>query len=166
MSAALVCAVAAAGDAVPLQGAAPVRTFAGAAAAPGRLLVQFKPSAAATARLQARIPLRGLQLERLVGKHQGLAVGRAAAAAAGGRRQLAAATGDVPPDATLLFSITDGKSVQEKIKELRGNAGDAGSGCVWGAHRAWARRVRLSFSAGGVHKPQLQPLQKRRGRQA
>ncbi len=128
--AALLCAAAAAGAAAPLpQEAPPVRTSdASSFAAPGRLLVQFKPSAAATARLQARSPLRGLQLERLVGKHQGLAVGRAAAAA-GGRRQLAAATGDVPPDATLLFSITDGKSVQEKIKELRGNAGDAGSGC-------------------------------------
>ncbi|PSC74254.1 subtilisin-like serine protease [Micractinium conductrix] len=104
--------------------APPVRTFDGAAllATPGRVLVQFKPAAAATARTQARSPLRGLQLERLVGKHQRLAVGRAAAAAAGGGRQLAAASGDVPSDATMLFSITDGKSVDAKIKELRGNS--------------------------------------------
>ncbi|PSC68607.1 Extracellular basic protease [Micractinium conductrix] len=108
--------------------------------AAGRLLVQFKPSAAATARLQARSPLRGLQLERLVGKHQGLAVGRAAAAA-GGRRQLAAATGDVPPDATLLFSITDGKSVQEKIKELRGNAAIAAAEPDWARWLTGPQRV-------------------------
>ena len=136
--------------------APPVRTFDGAAllATPGRVLVQFKPAAAATARTQARSPLRGLQLERLVGKHQRLAVGRAAAAAAGGGRQLAAASGDVPSDATMLFSITDGKSVDAKIKELRGNSGGVKSarsirGLV-GSTGTGATRVRGCMGADGV----------------
>lgn len=106
--------------------------------APDRVLVQFKssPVAAAAAATQAAQPLPGLQLVRLVGEHHRTPVpppaapGVAAAAAASGRR--------VPPNAHMLFQITDGMSVQAKVAQLRANPGEraggweADAGCLQG----------------------------------
>ena len=114
------CADGASGD-----GAAPAPAEAPAAvggAHPTRVLVQFKAAAAATARAQAAQPLKGLQLKRLLGKHQGVDV-RAASAATAGRGPPQA----LPADGVYLFEITDALPVKDKIKELL-----ATSGKCWG----------------------------------
>ncbi|KAL4421685.1 hypothetical protein ABPG77_010629 [Micractinium sp. CCAP 211/92] len=93
------------------------------AAAADRVLVRFKsnPQAAARAAAQARAPVvPGLQLARYAGRHHRQAVppgssGTLVAAAAGG----SSSAGSVPADATMVFTITDGSAVQEKLKQLR-----------------------------------------------
>lgn len=96
--------------------------------APGRVLVRFKdsPAGAAAAKAQASRPLAGLKLKRLVGKHHARPVGSDHAAALGGGRALRASAPapSVPSDALMLFEITDGKSVPEKVKELMVSPGE------------------------------------------
>lgn len=93
--------------------------------APGRVLVQFRqtPAGAAAARAQARSPLlSGLQLRSLHGKYQGVSIPKGGGGAAGAAIAAAAAAkpaADVPGDALMLFAITDGSSVQDKVKALR-----------------------------------------------
>ena len=99
-------------------------------AAPGRVLVRFKqtPAGARLSAAQAQRPLPGLQLRRLVGKrHTTRVPGRPAS---GSVAAAASSTGStsLPPDAVMLFSITDGSSVEEKVAQLRANpGGGAGS---------------------------------------
>ncbi|KAI7838225.1 hypothetical protein COHA_007972 [Chlorella ohadii] len=87
--------------------------------APDRVLVKFKttPVAAAAAAMQAVQPLPGLQLVRLVGEHHRVPVPPPAApgvaAAASGRR--------VPPNAHMVFRITDNSTVASKVAQLRAN---------------------------------------------
>ena len=87
------------------------------------MLVRFKatPAAATVASVQAEAPLPGLQLQRLVGDHHAVSVpvpaaGRASVASAGSSHRL-------PSDAIMLFSITDGTSVQAKVAELLAHPG-------------------------------------------
>jgi hypothetical protein len=78
----------------------------------GRVLVRFKRTAAAAALAEQQVtrPVRsGLRLERLVGK-----------------RQREALTGKLPADAIMLYSITDGKSVQETVAQLNLHPGQEG----------------------------------------
>lgn len=72
--------------------------------AKNRVLVTFKqtPTAAGVAAAQARSPLPGVRLARLVGKHHKLRVPRAGAAAGAS----AATLSSVPADATMLMEIT------------------------------------------------------------
>lgn len=97
-------------------------------AAPDRVLVQFKPTAAgaATARAQASSPLLpGLQLRSLHGKYHGVPVPKGSisdgvgAAASVATAAAAKPSGDLPADALMLFTITDGSSVGDKVKALR-----------------------------------------------
>ena len=95
--------------------------------ADGQVLVRFKTgtAAASVASAQAEAPLPGLQLQRLVGDHHAMSVptpgaGRASVASAGGGHRL-------PSDAIMLFTITDGSSVQAKVAELQAHPGV----CVW-----------------------------------
>lgn len=106
------------------------------AAAADRVLVRFKsnPQAAARAAAQARAPVvPGLQLARYAGRHHRQAVppgssGTLVAAAAGG----SSSAGSVPADATMVFTITDGSAVQEKLKQLRAHPGWGGGGMMDG----------------------------------
>lgn len=89
-----------------------------------RLLVRFKSSkaGAAAAARQAQSPVvKGLRLVRFSGKHHRQAVppAGAAAAAAGG-----AATASIPADATMVFQITDGSDMQDKLRQLRTHSGE------------------------------------------
>ncbi|PSC71786.1 peptidase S8 [Micractinium conductrix] len=88
--------------------------------AKNRVLVTFKqtPTAAGVAAAQARSPLPGVRLARLVGKHHKLRVPRAGAAAGAS----AATLSSVPADATMLMEITDGKSVSDKIRQLKAHS--------------------------------------------
>lgn len=118
----------AATDALPPSGDAegPVDHWQGRPqAAPGRVLVRFKqtPAGARLSAAQAQRPLPGLLLRRLVGKrHTTRVPGRPAA---GSVAAAASSTGStsLPPDAVMLFSITDGSSVEEKVAQLRENPG-------------------------------------------
>ncbi|KAL4457641.1 hypothetical protein ABPG75_012506 [Micractinium tetrahymenae] len=92
-------------------------------AATDRVLVRFKstPQAAARAAAQAATPVvPGLQLTRYAGKHHRRAVPRGssgpAVAAVGGS---GGGTAGVPADATMVFTVTDGASVGEKLKLLK-----------------------------------------------
>ena len=71
--------------------------------------------------MQAEAPLPGLQLQLLVGDHHAMivptpAAGRASVASAGSSHRL-------PSDAIMLFTITDGSSVQAKVAELQAHPG-------------------------------------------
>lgn len=95
--------------------------------APGMVLVRFKqtPRAAGAAAVQASQPLPGLELKRLVGRHQGVRVG-ADFRHASGRGSLQRTLKEIealPPDALMLFSITDGSSVPTKVAQLKAHAG-------------------------------------------
>jgi hypothetical protein len=119
-------------DALPPTdtGDGPVRHWQGRPqAAPNRVLVRFKqtPAAARVSMAQAERPLPGLQLRRLVGKRHttrvpGAAGGGAAAARTSSSSSSSSST-SLPPDAVMLFSITDGSSVEEKVAQLRANPG-------------------------------------------
>lgn len=109
----------------------------------GVVMVRFKQTASgkAKAAAQAASPLPGLQLKRLVGKHHTVRVPPAGKAGKGGAAGAAAAGGGgtgLPTDSLMLFSITDGSSVESKVAELRGNPGPC-----QGAPRRHARRVVL-----------------------
>ena len=98
--------------------------------APNRVMVRFKqtPAAARISAVQAQRPLPGLQLERLVGKHHTLQVppaggGGGSASGGGATTSSAGSSTLLPPDAVMLFSITDGSSVQTKVAQLRANPG-------------------------------------------
>ena len=118
---------------------------------PNQVLVRFKqtPGAAAAAAAQADRPLPGLQLQRLVGKHQATQV--PAPAKPGGAAAAAAANHTLPADAVMLFSITDGTTVPAKLAQLRANQGergaeqrrgDAGVGTCCACHKQGLWRVR------------------------
>ena len=100
-------------------------------AAPNRVLVRFKqtPAAARVSMAQAERPLPGLQLRRLVGKQHTTRVPGAAGGAAAHSTSSTSSTSSstsstsLPPDAVMLFSITDGTSVEEKVAQLRANPG-------------------------------------------
>ncbi len=91
------------------------------------VLVRFRqsPRAAAAAAAQASRPLPGLELKRLVGKHQDVHVGRDFEHASGhGSLQRALSQSEpLPSDALMLFGITDGSSVPAKVAQLKGHAG-------------------------------------------
>lgn len=119
-------------------------------AAPDRVLVRFRstPHAAARAAAQAGAPvLPGLQLARFAGKHHRQAVPRrgdvSVAMVAGSS---AGSTGSVPADATMVFTITDGSSVQEKLKLLREHPGS----CRWGEACAPCRGAPLASACPAV----------------
>lgn len=93
---------------------------------PGRVLVQFRqtPAAARIAMAQARSPLAGLRLHRLVGKRQGVpGRGSGALVAAAAAANSGTASASVPADSVMLFNITDGSSVEEKVAQLLNHAG-------------------------------------------
>lgn len=122
---------------------------AGAAAAPelsGRILVQFKatPTGAAVATAQAVQPaVPGLQLQRLVGEHQNVAVPQPSAAGGGPMAAAASVSSTaLPPGAVMLYSITDGSSVAQKVAELRANPGEAVKRCWEGCWRGCRSRRR------------------------
>ncbi|KAL4426150.1 hypothetical protein ABPG77_007432 [Micractinium sp. CCAP 211/92] len=89
------------------------------------VLVRFRqsPRAAAAAAAQASRPLPGLELKRLVGKHQDVHVGRDFEHASGhGSLQRALSQSEpLPSDALMLFGITDGSSVPAKVAQLKGH---------------------------------------------
>ena len=95
--------------------------------APNFVLVQLKPAAAAAAATAgaAKGPvLPGLQLTSFVGEHQGIKV-----PASGGPAVAAAAVAKAPANAVMKFRITDGSSVEAKVKQLKANPG-AGAAAV------------------------------------
>ncbi|KAL4437461.1 hypothetical protein ABPG75_004600 [Micractinium tetrahymenae] len=86
-----------------------------------RLLVRFKSSragAAAAARQVQNPVVEGLRLVRFSGKHHRQAVPTAGAAAAAAGGPLAG----IPSDATMVFKITDGGDMQDKLRQLRAHA--------------------------------------------
>lgn len=134
----LLSALAAAANPAPLPppDAAPVRRWKEGApqAAPGRVLVRFKqtPAGARLSAAQARRPLPGLQLERLVGRHHTLqvpAAGGGGSSSGGATTATAAATtatspaASLPSDAVMLFSVVDGSTVEDKVAQLRAHPG-------------------------------------------
>jgi len=96
----------------------------------GQVLVKFRSDAgsARVAAAQAQTPvLSNLRLARLVGPHQAtqvLSTGAAASLAGPGGR----VSSSVPSDALMVFTITDGSSVQDTLAQLRTNPGKSG-GC-------------------------------------
>ena len=109
-------------------------------AAPGRVLVRFKqtPAGARLGAALARRPLPGLQLERLVGKHHTLQVPPPGSGSTSGGATISTAgtttsgsSPSLPSDALMLFSVTDGSSVEAKVAQLRANPGGAGSLQAW-----------------------------------
>ncbi|EFN54517.1 hypothetical protein CHLNCDRAFT_135242 [Chlorella variabilis] len=72
---------------------------------------------------QARSPLAGLRLHRLVGKRQGVpGRGSGALVAAAAAANSGTASASVPADSVMLFNITDGSSVEEKVAQLLNHA--------------------------------------------
>lgn len=96
--------------------AAPLPEFAD-----GQVLVQFNPKARVSAASVNSID--GLKVLRTVGGPPvaGLGGSAASAAAAGGTSTVSAGT-------VVVFSITDGSSVEDKIKELSSNPGEGEEG--------------------------------------
>lgn len=89
--------------------------------APRTVLVQLKPASAAAAASAsaAKGPvLPGLQLVSLTGEHQGTKM-----PAGGGPAVAAAAAAKAPANAVMKFRITDGSSVEAKVKQLKANPG-------------------------------------------
>lgn len=128
------------------SGAAAAAAAAGPAAATGRkrapkyapksVLVRFRsaPAAAALAAAQARAPVvPGLHLDSLVGEHHQRVVPSGPAAAAA-----ATAAAPLPAGAVMRFRITDGSSVEAKVKQLRANPGGS---VVGSGGRRWAVRT-------------------------
>ena len=139
--AALAAAAATAPPLLTSEGA-PVRRWKEGApqAAPGRVLVRFKqtPAGARLGAALAQRPLPGLQLERLVGKHHTLQVPPPGSGTTSGGATISTAgtttsgsSPSLPSDALMLFSVTDGSSVEAKVAQLRANPGGAGSLQAW-----------------------------------
>lgn len=83
----------------------------------GQVLVRFSQSAEKRRRLLATQPpaaLAGLSLVQYVGRHHQKVPPLPGAGAAA----VAAAVAASPPDATILFAITDGSTVQQKVAQL------------------------------------------------
>ena len=105
--------------------------------APNFVLVQLKPAAAAAAATgAAKAPaLPGLQLSSFVGEHHTIKV-----PASGGPAVAAAAAAKAPANAVMKFRITDGSSVEAKVKQLKANPG-AGAAAACHLSRCVAHSV-------------------------
>lgn len=89
----------------------------------GQVLVRFSQSAEKRRRLLATQPpaaLAGLSLVQYVGRHHQKVPPLPGAGAAA----VAAAVAASPPDATILFAITDGSTVQQKVAQLNALPGE------------------------------------------